>query len=377
MRRIRRVAISAFACLGIVLAGCSLENGINIDKSNDQLPETQEIVLLESLDATNLHYIEPYDENTAYIVASKKFEKTPEREMVYAVCSLDTGETNVLYRETISKDGAENIDVYASSDNEIKLFTGQQLLTLNGQDVVDIQTIINDEQGVSMNLEKGAMAYISQLPPSVFYKSVNDNNEKEIVKSEELEIDGETVTLYPYIVRLKESGDKLLYGTAIETAGLYQTIGICSTDGTLLAETEQLDINSDYLDILWCGDDFITIETTDSYTQSPTGFATILTRYNEKAEEIDRIILHGIAENYQREIFSGSSLFALTYRTDSSNGLILWNTSTGDVYYICDEDEYILSPTVTPNGSKLLWFHNGSLCVKTINLDDYEKVPTY
>ena len=287
MRRLRRVSISAFACLGIMLAGCSLENGINIDKSNNQLPETQEIMLLESLDATNLHYIEPYDENTVYIVASKKSEEIPGREMVYAVCSLDTGETNVLYREIISKDGAESVDIYASSDNEIKLFTGQQLLTLNGQDVVDIQNIIDDEQGVSMNLEKGAMAYISQLPPSVFYKSVNDNNEIEIAKSEELEIDGETVTLYPYIVRLKESGDKLLYGTAIETAGLYQTICICSTDGTLLAETEQLDINSDYLDILWCGDDFITIETTDSYTLSPTGFATILTRYNEKAEKID------------------------------------------------------------------------------------------
>lgn len=381
MSRKRKWTLLVCIIFTISLIGCSFKDNLAVEQNNglstSALFVQEKIPLLKTMDATSLRCIEPYDKNIIYLTASKKDGKQMGQEFVYATYSLSTKEIIPIHREVVSSDGIKNTDVYQVSEHKTKFFTGQQLFTLENNKVININNITGDKYSVSVNLQNDTMVYIDKEPPSIFYKSINDKNGNEIIKSKEIEAEGKKSILFPYLAQLNKEGNKIIYGKAIDSAGLYQTVCICSTDGTLLAETNQLDINADYLDVLWYDDGFITIETTDCYISSPTGLATILTKYNENAEETNRTVLHGVASNYQREFFPNMPLFAFSYQTDSTNGLAIWDAETGSAYYVCDMDGYNLSPTITPEGEKLLWLNDDSLYVENIDLDRYEKIPIY
>lgn len=374
------ITLSIFFIIFIV--GCSTNVNPPEHNSSVTIPELpmsiSKIELLEVMDATNLLYIEPLDENTVYTIGSKRDKSLPALELVYGVCSLDTGNVSVLHREIISTDWAENMNVFADESGEIKLFTGQQILTVDNSKVTDIKNVVDDQSEVSVHLGDNKMVFIEDTPPSLYYGVLGSNDNKILIfESKEVEIENQKTVLFPFGPQLNNAGDKILYGTALHDASLYQAVVISSIDGEQLAKTEQLPINSDYLHMLWYKDGFITLEQTDSYEHSPTGLATIFTKYNENAEEQNRIVLNGNSLAFQRKFYPNTTLFAFSYKTESTNGLALWDASTEQAYYVCDIDGRVLSPTVSPNGKRILWFNNGCLYFENIALEEYEKLPTY
>lgn len=370
----------------IILCGCSSKG--TQPSTSEMLPPSPtssseisevKIELLDAIDATNLSYLEPLDDNTVFIIGAKRDKSLPKRELIYAVCFLDTGKVSVLHREIISINWADNMDVYTDEMGKIKLFTGQQILTIDNFNVENIKKVVDQQYEVFVDLKNDKMVFTDGVPPSLYYSTIGEDNRTLIFESKEVEFEGKNADIFPYSPQLNKNGDKILYGTTIDDTSHYQSVAISSVDGSMLAETDQLPINADYLDMLWYKDGFITIEVAENYNNSPTGLAMLLTEYNSDAEEVNKMVLHGISlgQNYQRKIYANNSLFAFSYKTDSTNGLALWNVATWKIYYVRNVEGYVLSPTVTPDGSKLLWFNNGFLYADKINIDRYEQLPTY
>lgn len=383
----RKNFLSLALCISLLICGCSLRQNSTfsgtIESSSAELiaPSTTEqsaikIELFEAMDVTNIEYIEPYDENTVYLIGAKRDKSLPSRELVYALCTLDTGEVSVLHREIIPIDWAYNMAVYRTENENIKLFTGQQILSIDDKKVVHVERPVKEQHYEAfVDLETNQMVYTEGEPPSLFYSAVGSDDNILIFEAERVEIDGNEASLFPYCPRLNRTGDKILYGTALDDTSQYQTVAIRSIDGKLISETEKLDIKADFLDMLWYNDGFITLELTDSYETSPTGLATIFTKYDEMSKEISESVLYGMALSCQRKFYANTPMYAFAYKTDKANGIALWDTSSNQAYYVQDVDGHVLIPTVTPSGSKILWSNHGYLFASALSSDDYEKIP--
>lgn len=356
-----KMRISAFCLAGIImLTGCSEQSvSQNQEMSEPSDSAMIEIDLLEAMDATNIEYLEPIDEDTVYLIAAKRDKSLPQRELVYGVCNLNDKSVSVIHRAFVPIDWAYNISV-ARQGQTVDMFTGQQSLVIEDGVLVSAENVSEGKYEVYVDLKNDKMVYTEGQPPSLFFSDVSGGGAVQIDTYQEIkDKEGKDAVLYPYNPKLQEG--KILYGVTKDDTSLYQTVRIADTTGTILAETSQLKIRADYLDLLWNGNGFMTLESTDVYEKSLNGMATVIVQYDSLAKELTETAFEGMAISCQRKIYPGSPLYAFGYQNNDIKGVAVYNIPLNQAYFIQSVEGHVISPTTTPSGSRIIWAANGAI----------------
>jgi len=354
-----------FVCLAVVLSACSSNSSPEEPDSTDL-----QIDLLEPMDATNIEYIEP-NGNTVYIIGAKRDKSKPQRERIVAVYDLNKGSVTVLSRDDSPVDYAYNLSVHHSDDGTDTVFTGSEIFTVKDSEILSIQEI-GDEYAREpfADLENNRMVYVGQEDLAVYLHFFDDADGAQDIKIYESSVlaneDGTKSFFFPYSPKFDDRGDKILFGTAKDDVALYQNMVICDTDGEILAQTDALPIQADFLDFFWYHDGFFTLEITDAFDGSPSGNATIFTRYDAEGRQTRKTIFECVALSCQRKVYPDTDLYAFGYDKDGATGLALYDMEQDRVSSVYETENYIVSPTVSPDGERVLWVENGVLHVRDV-----------
>jgi len=336
-------------------------------------PEEQDstdlqIDLLEPMDATNIEYLEP-NGTSVYIIGVKRDKSKPQRERIVAVYDLNKGGVTVLSRDDSPTDNAHNLSVHHSDDGTDTVFTGSEIFTVKDSEILSIQEI-GDEYAREPFADPGnnRMVYVGQDDLAVYLHDFDDGAQDiKIYEASALASGEETEKiLFPYNPKFSDQGDKILFGTAIGEAGSYQNVVICDTDGEILAQTDTLPIEADFLDFFWYHDGFFTLEMTDAFDGSPSGNATIFTRYDAAGRQTGRTVFECVALSCQRKAYPDTDLYAFGYDKDGATGLALYDMEQDRISSVYETENYIISPTVSPDGERVLWAENGVLHVRDV-----------
>ena len=327
-----------------------------------------QIDLLGQMDATNIEYIEPAG-NAVYIIGVKRDKSQPQRELIYAVCDLDTQRVDVIARDYASIDGAHNMSVYEAAPGKSLLFTGQKILTLQDNKLISSEELEEQyKREAFLDLQHHQMVYVDESDLNLYLRRM-DNDTLPIViykSSRVVDDDGNEHTLYPYNPRIHREGNKVLFGIAQDDTSSYQNVAVYDINTGAIYKTENLPIYADFLDFLWYPDHFITLEITDSLEGSPPGVGTIFTQYDAVGNFIKRTVLNCMALSCQRKIYPDNTLYAFGYSQNDKGGLALYDIEKNEVSSIYQSENYMVSPTVSPDGKKVLWVENGTLYVKEV-----------
>jgi len=352
-------------CLAVMFAAC----GSN-PSPEEPKPTDLQIDLLEAMDATGIECIEP-NGTSVYIIGVKRDKNKPQRERIVAVYDLNKGGVTVLSRDDSPVDYAYNLSAYHSNDGMDTVFTGSEIFTVKDSEILSIQEI-GDEYAREpfVDLKNNRMMYVGQDDLAVYLHDFDDTDGTQDKKIYEASVlaneDGTEKILFPYNPKFSDQGDKILFGTAIGEAGSYQNVVICDTDGEILAQTDTLPIQADFLDFLWYRDGFFTLEITDAFDGSPSGNATIFTRYDAEGRQTGRMVFECIALSCQRKVYPDTDLYAFGYDKDGATGLALYDIGQDRVSSVYETENYIVSPTVSPDGERVLWVENGVLHIRDV-----------
>ena len=69
----------------------------------------------------------------------------------------------------------------------------------------------------------------------------------------------------------------------------------------------------------------------------------------------------------QEKMFDGCSLYAYAYAIGSDSGVAVYDFYNKTAYRIKAADGYIISPTVTPSGKRVVWANGGAVFFEDIN----------
>lgn len=329
-----------------------------------------QIDLLSEIDATGIEYIEP-NGDFVYIIGVKREKSQPQRELIYAVYDLSKNHIHVLHRDLSSIDGAHNMSVYQNSFNEISIFTGQNILKAQDNQLISIQELDKKfKREAFLDIKNNQMVYINESDLNLYLRrideDVNAQPRKLYSSSRIVDEDGIEHILFPYNPRLNNQGDKVLFGVAKDDTNSYQNVMIYDIYEEETAQTENLPINADFLDFLWYEDSFITLEITDSLDGSPSSVGTIFTQYDSSGKYMKKTVLDVMALSCQRKLYPDVGIYVFGYSKNDKGGLALYDIEKNEAYTIYQSDNYIVSPTVSPDGEKILWVENGTLHIKGV-----------
>ncbi|HNW04075.1 MAG TPA: hypothetical protein PKI76_01655 [Oscillospiraceae bacterium] len=360
----KKLLLAAFA-VTIAFTACST------DTSRPESPKTDlQINLVEQMDATGIEYMEPHG-NRVYIIGAKRDKSKPQRELIYAICDLDTEKVEVIYRDFSPIDGAWNMSVYQDDTGKDTVFTGQKILTAKDAKLLSSQDL-NEEykREAYLDLANNQIVFVGEDDLNLYFRALNDSDDIQsriiYASSTITDENGDARTLFPYHPKFNDRGDKILFGVAIDEASFYQNVILCDTGGEILAQTDTLPIYADFLDFLWYHDGFFTLEITDAFDGTPSGHATIFTRYDAECRQTGRTVLECVALSCQRRVYPDTDLYAFGYEKDGVTGLALYDIGQDRVSSVYETENYIVSPTVSPDGERVLWVENGMLIVKDV-----------
>lgn len=355
----------------IIFCGCSTNHlgnnenhyGQDEDTSIDNITPTNSISLLESLDITDVICLEPLNDDTIYIIGAKRDSAFPQREVVFAVCNIENQETVVLHREFTSIDGYENACVYLNEDGYVEFFTGQQIITVSENKAIKFELIASGQKEVFVDLSTGDYATIDTN--NNLYFCSNGNTQKIYESEKKADSSGNLYTYIPYSVQYKNQ--KLLFGIAKNSSMNYKNIVISDDNGNIISDTGKLEIKADHIFFYWTDSGFVTIETSNYLPDGTEKEMTFFTEYNNEGKIISEKVISGTYLDGQGKMYDGSSFYAYAFKNGSDFGVAIYDFYDETAYQIEIVEGYVISPTITPSGNKVIWANNGSVFFEDIN----------
>lgn len=388
----------AVAIICVFLSSCSAKNtaqiteksGVSSDVSGSSLSENsaepkQSFPILEPLDATNIWRIKPLDSTTVFVTAVKRVNrKTGEQDFILAQCDLQKKEVKSLYRsDSVNMDGIQNLRAIRIDDGSIAVFIGQGVFTITGEKV--IYQLINPAgiARTSYHIQSEKYVYVDDNTQELRLIDMNTQQSKTLYQPE-ITREGERIRgTVPYAPVFSEDGQRVLFQlvTNVE-ATIYEKVECIDLDGNVLGQTMQIETrHADSLGTFWQGEDFFTLEATASSEDTQSGLATYVTIYN-----LDGTIKKGF--NYecaistlQNEAYLEHPLRAFSLDSWSTeDGLAklgILNMDTGEGYTVYNSKGAILSPNITPDGTKVIWIEDGNLCELPLQQAERAPIPTF
>lgn len=371
--------------LFILMAGCSPEienNELDVDidspveiyDNEDVVPDKEQntpqsskegINILEAMDITNIIKLIPLNDNEIYIIGAKKDDSFEQREIVYGVLSLEDKKTEVFHREFTSIDGAHNAAVQMNNDGLTEFFTGQKILILDGYNLIDSKPIAIEKKESFVDLKQKKIVAIEHEDLVLYLRSF-DEEQIVIYKPEEyMDEKGKEHILFPFSPRIYE--DRIIYGIAEDDTMRYKKIIVSDFTGNVLCEMDELENRSDNIFFYFKESDFVTIETSDYLPDGTEKEMTFFTEYNSKGEIISEKVVSGIYLDGQGKMYDGCALYAYAFKNGSDFGVAIYDFYDETAYQIEIVEGYVISPTITPSGNKVIWANNGSVFFEDIN----------
>lgn len=384
----KKTACLILCLLFVFITGCSPESRLNYssdkdnfhsesseNKDNGSLSTEQSVIqganngtdVLKAMDITNIIKLVPLNDNEIYIIGAKRDDAFEQREIVYGALSLEEKKATVFHREFISIDGAENSAVQINNDGLTEFFTGQKILILDGYNLIDIQPVAVGKKESFVDLKQKELAVIENENLVLYLKSLDESDEKQTVicEPEKYNKNGKESTLFPFSPKIYE--DKIIYGIAEDDTMYYKKIVISDFGGGIISETGDLEVKADHIFFYFKEDGFITIETADSLPDGTEKEVTFFTEYSNNGKSISEQAVSGIYLDGQGKMYDGCSLYAYAYSNDSDSGIAVYDFYKKAAYKIRAAEGYVISPTVTPSGKRIVWAHNGMIFFEDIN----------
>ncbi|MEG0943714.1 MAG: hypothetical protein RSF86_08790 [Angelakisella sp.] len=373
--------LTAVLCLALILCACTnlsvpTSSKIDIQASGDinqALPQPSEnslniskISLSKEMDISDIDFIVPCNSNTVYILGRKKGQELAkdENELVLAVYNIETAVVHVLYRGPYRTNNIENMAVYRDEDGIDTVFTGQKMFVVNNGKLVSMSNWEKKcQREAFVNLKHKKMVYVDSETLDMYYFDMETEDNTLIYEAEAFaSMEESRAALYPYNVRLSGDSNKILYQTARGNAMFYEHVITTSPTGKNLSKTDLLPVKGLYLNAVWYEDGFITIETTDQSNSAPLGMATFFTQYDSMGKVKSSLSVECLITAMQPKFYENNPWLAFEHQTDETKILSLYNAIEEKIYNVHKSDNYFVSPTVTPNGKRVLWAENEKLC---------------
>lgn len=373
--------ICLFLCLLFVfITGCSPKAEHNSSESikestssntEQNIAESTDggFYISEALDITNIIRLIPLNEREIYVIGAKRDKAFEQREIVYGVLNIEEKESAVLHREFTSVDGAENSAVQINSDGLTEFFTGQKILVFDGYNLVDTQPVAVDKKESFVDLKQKKLAVIENESLILYLKSLAEGDEKQtaIYKPEKRETDGKEYILFPFSPKIKIYENRIIYGVAEDNTMNYKKIVVSDFDGKVIGEIGDLEIRADNIFFYFSENGFVTVETSDHLTDGTEKEVTFFAEYSEEGKIISEQTINGVLLDGQEKMFDGCSLYAYAYAIGSDSGVAVYDFYNKTAYRIKAADGYVISPTVTPSGKRVVWANGGAVFFEDIN----------
>ncbi|MFA9381183.1 MAG: hypothetical protein ACERKO_08990 [Acetanaerobacterium sp.] len=352
----------------------NLSNTSIADNSGDSV---YRVAIMDTLDATSIRRIKILNNSTAFIIAVKRDKSKGQLEVILAKCNLSEKKVNSLFRTYMSCDGNENMRVAESIDGQETVFSGRGIWVNN----TGYQPLPDFVPEASYHIHNHQYAYVNSETLDLYIGNMETGLSRLIYKSAkaETESDQEDIMkiIQPYMPIISEDGQKVLF-QLIEYES-YKKVVCCDMVGTILGETPQLDVRADSLQTFWMGDRFFTVESTDSSKDTITNDATYITVYNYDGTVEKTFNYESAISSIQNEKYPEHSLLAFNLEKglpDSNKDIYqlgIINMESGDACTVYETENVIISPTVSPDGSKVVWVEDGSIC--TMSLEGAKSTP--
>lgn len=355
--------------------------------SEDITEPVNRLNVLNTLDATDVWTLKALDSSVIYIAAIKRIDSaTGRQEFVLARCNLQDKSVKVLFRdEEESTMSIENMRVAKLKDGLEAVYTGESMFIFKEGKVTQKPIPSAALYVSSYNIGSGRLVYVDSDTLELCLEDGSSKQPKTLFKSIKTKENTEDNmnTIYPYDPLISEDGGRVLFELVQYEAQRYQKVISCDTEGNELGETAQLEIRADSLQTFWMGQKFFTAEVTDSSEDTPSKLATYITVFNLDGTVDKTYNYECDMSTIQNETYEEHSLLAFSHSENlpgdqgfkESIGIIDINTGKADIVY--ETNKVITSPSVSPDGTHLIWEENGDICTARIDTLKHTPIKTF